>query len=80
MPRSEFLLLPLRCSQPKQTPQHKQRQNVRLWRGGGQRLPPVTLTLSCHRLPAGAHGAESKVIDHFASLNYANKVFSLRCC
>lgn len=43
LPRSEFLLLPLRCSQPKQRPQCKQRQNVRLWQGGGQRQPSPSL-------------------------------------
>lgn len=52
-PRSQFLLLPLCFSQPKQRPQYKQRQNVRLWQSGGQKQPspflPAAAARNAHR-------------------------------
>lgn len=84
LPRSEFLLLPLRCSQPKQRPQCKQRQNVRLWQGGGERPPSPSLAAAAgaahRRLPTAACGPEGKLTLRFTYFAYVNKVFSSRCC
>lgn len=79
-PRSQFLLLPLVFSQPKQRPQYKQRQNVRLWQSGGQRqpspFPPAAAARNAHR--PGLR-VKSELIAHFTHFIYVNKV-SYACC
>lgn len=77
-PRSQFLLLPLVFSQPKQRPQYKQRQNVRLWQSGGQRqpspFPPAAAARKAHRPTHPGLRAKSEVIAHFTHFIYVNKV------
>ena len=83
-PRSEFLLLPSRCSQPKQRPQCKQRRNVRLWQSGAQRPPPPPLPAPPGKLTGPClptlTGRKAKLPGVLHTLFMQTKYFSPRCC